>query len=729
MIAKNVEQNRDADQAQSHRDAAALRSRQRYSAVASIGDLPQVANPGRREACSRNLELFLTTYFPNSTGLRPFSEDHQRVIGRMMRGCLDGGRIINAVYRGFAKTTIAENTALWATLNGHRQFVPIFGATGGHAKRNVTSIKQELQSNELLAADYPEICQSIIAIGGAPQRTHSQHYNGELTNIEWTGEFVVLPSIRLDPDLAKSLHIPIRENGYTLGSGAILTAHGLTAASRGLRYVKKDGTKPRPDFVIIDDPQTDEIARSPGQIEGVIGLITKAILMLAGPRSNLAVVMNGTVIEADDVIDRMLDRTRYPSWNGERIGMVKSWSTAHESFWLGDYAKARNSFDVLIEDDQLRARDEATELYLKRREEADAGAQVSWEWCYDEETEASAIQHAYNVLLDCGEEAFEAECQNRPRKKLATGSVEIVPASVICSRINGRERRCVPSWAQQITSFVDVQKSSLWYVVCAFNADFTGAVLDYGCYPDQGRSYFSLSDIRKTIQRAHPGMGWEAALMVALEKLHDELLGAIWKREDGAEMRIGKAIIDSAWGESTAAINEFCRQSRFAAALLPSHGLGITAGKKPMHDYEDRPGEHAGLNWRIRQRAQGRSLFVQYDTNFWKTFVQGRLSTAIGDAGNLTLFGVKDRDEHAHRMFADHCTSEYRVRTSGYGREVDEWKISINKSDNHWWDGLVGCHVAASVLGCAPPGMSGQAKRKRLKLSELYANKYGRRAG
>jgi hypothetical protein len=44
----------------------------------------------------------------------------------------------------------------------------------------------------------------------------------------------------------------------------------------------------------------------------------------------------------------------------------------------------------------------------------DAGCLVSWEHCFDRDTELSAIQHAYNALIDDGEEVFASECQNEP---------------------------------------------------------------------------------------------------------------------------------------------------------------------------------------------------------------------------------------------------------------------------------------------------------------------------
>ena len=42
------------------------------------------------------------------------------------------------------------------------------------------------------------------------------------------------------------------------------------------------------------------------------------------------------------------------------------------------------------------------------------------------------------------------------------------------------------------------------------------------------------------------------------------------------------------------------------------------------------------------------------------------------DRGSLTLWG---RETERHMLFAEHLTTEYRVKTEGRGRKVDEWKM------------------------------------------------------
>jgi hypothetical protein len=79
---------------------------------------------------------------------------------------------------------------------------------------------------------------------------------------------------------------------------------------------------------------------------------------------------------------------------------------------------------------------------------------------------------------------------------------------------------------------------------------------------------------------------------------------------------------------------------------------------------------------------------------------------------------------HDHRLLAEHLTSEYRVKTTGRGRTVDEWKIRIPGADNHWLDALVGCAVGASMQGAVLFGTDAKPRAiKRIKLSEIQRTK------
>ena len=64
---------------------------------------------------------------------------------------------------------------------------------------------------------------------------------------------------------------------------------------------------------------------------------------------------------------------------------------------------------------------------------------------------------------------------------------------------------------------------------------------------------------------------------------------------------------------------------------------------------------------------------------------------------------------------AEHITAEYCVRTEARGWIVDEWKLRAGSPDNHWFDCLVGCAVAASMLGLSVTGPATRERKVRQK--------------
>lgn len=238
-------------------------------------------------------------------------------------------------------------------------------------------------------------------------------------------------------------------------------------------------------------------------------------------------------------------------------------------------------------------------------------------------------------------------------------------------------------------------------------------------YPDQQRHYFTLRDARLTLSAATKSGGIEGAIYAGLESLTGKLLRRDWRRDDGAMLRIDRCLIDANWGSSTDVIYQFCRQSAFAGVVMPSHGRFVGASSQPFSEYKRRPGDRVGHNWRIPNVHGKRAVrHIVYDTNYWKSFVHARLAVSMGDRGCLSLFGESPEQ---HRLLAEHLTSEYRVKTEGRGRTVDEWKLRPERGDNHWFDCLVGAAVAASMQGAVLMGTTvGPAeKRERVSFAEL----------
>jgi phage terminase large subunit GpA-like protein len=418
-----------------------------------------------------------------------------------------------------------------------------------------------------------------------------------------------------------------------------------------------------------------------------------------------------TVIQAEDLVDQLLDPVKFPAWQGERIPFVRKWADRHEDLWMEQYRLIRTAYNPDDPDDYLRARREATEFYEAHREEMDQGCEIGWPYCFEaDKGEVSAIQHAYNALIDDGEAVFASEFQNEPF--LPPEEEGQLTVDEVYARLNNLKRGDIPTSCERLTAFIDVQGKLLYYAVVAWGMDFTGYVIDYGTYPDQRRRYFMLRQATKTLQRAFPGTGQEGAWRAGLEKLTDDLISREWKRDDGVGLRISRCLIDANDGNAAGTVYDFCRQSAHAAVVMPSRGKGVTASSTPFSDYKRKAGDRISeFNWRIPAR-QGKNAvrYILFDTNYWKSFIRSRLRVAKGDPGAVTIFGKKPEP---HRMLAEQLTGEYSVRTEGRGRIVDEWQMRPSHSDNHFLDCLVGCAVAASEQGVVLPGTGGtQAKKK-----------------
>ncbi|MCO6454827.1 MAG: phage terminase large subunit family protein [Pirellulaceae bacterium] len=672
------------------------RARARNVALAiagrDIGDLPAVADSERKKQAASDFRFFCESYFPLTFHL-PWSPDHLKVIGKIEQAVLRGGLFAMAMPRGSGKTTICECACIWAVLNGHRDFVCLIGSDEGHAMDMLDSIKMELDGNDLLLEDFPEVVYPIQCLDGIANRCNGQLYKGERTHIGWTAREIVLPTMP-----------------GSVASGAIIKVAGITGRIRGMKYKRADGHTVRPSLVVLDDPQTDESARSLSQCATREGILAGAILGLAGPGKKISGIMPCTVIRPSDMADNILSRDKHPEWNGERTKMVYSFP-AEEKKWAR-YGELRG--------ESLRAHGDirlATEFYAADREAMDAGAEIAWPERYNHD-ELSAIQHAMNLRLQ-DEAAFFAEYQNEPLPEETSESNEL-SADQIAGKTNRMPRRAVPVGCNHVTMFIDVQANLLFFVVAAWEDDFTGYVIDYGTFPDQQRPYFTLRDARFTLPLATKASGIEGAIYAGLEQLTSSYLGREWRRDDGAMLRIERCLIDANWGSSTDVVYQFCRQSAHAGVVMPSHGRFVGASSQPFSEYKRRPGDRIGHNWRMPNVAGKRAVrHVVYDTNFWKSFVHARLAVSLGDRGCLSLFG--DSPE-LHRLLAEHLASEYRVKTEGRGRTVDEWKARPERGDNHWFDGLVGCAAAASIQGAVLAGAGGAVqppKRERISFAEL----------
>ncbi|HKQ49677.1 MAG TPA: terminase gpA endonuclease subunit [Phycisphaerae bacterium] len=664
-----------------------------------IGELPAVVKPERKAKAEKDFRYFCEQYFPKTFCL-PWSDDHLKIVKLIEQVVLVGGQFAIALPRGGGKTVLCETASVWALLYGHRRFVAIVGPDEGHAMDRVKNLRTEFEHNDLLYEDFPEVCVPIRKLECVNQRRLL--YRDVYVHLEFTAKRIILPSIP-----------------GSKAAGAIIETAGITGQIRGMNYKMRDGTSLRPSLCIVDDPQTRESAHSPSQCAQRERIINGDILGLAGPGASISVLLPCTVIQPEDLAERLLDREKNPQWHGQRTKMVYAWPK-NDELW-SRYAALRRDAQRTCGGNLVQIAEECKAFYAKHREQMDEGMAVAWSHRRKDD-ELSAVQHAWNLRIDLKDEAFMAEYQNEPLKS-ESDSLPALTADFIAGKTNGIKRGIVPLQAHHLVAFVDVHDALLYWTVAAFGDDFTGWVVDYGTYPDQKKRSFTLAKATQTMALRAPGAGKEGAIRAGLDALAARLLDREWHREDASGVRVERCLVDTGYVPDV--VYDFVRHSAHASILLGSRGFGIGAKNRPITEYSRKAAERLGWNWIVAPTADRRTRYIRFDTNHWKSFLQARLAATHGDRASLSLFG---RDPRDHDLFAQHLTGEYAVLVTANGRTVAEWSPSP-QHENHWLDCVVGCCVAASLCGAKLEGASSQrVVRKRKSFAELQQQAQQRRA-
>lgn len=632
-------------------------------------ELPECANPERRERGRHSLLDFARDYFPNRCKL-PFADFHRSGLETMQQCTEHGGLFAVAWPRGSGKTALAEIAIIRAILYGFRRFVVFIGATEKAAQNSLRKIQKEIETNPLLLADFRGACYPVRALERITHRAKGQTLDGKPTFIEWTSDSITFPTVP-----------------GSVSSGAIIRAAGLTGAFRGLNVLDSDGNQVRPDLLAIDDAQTRESAGSLTQTDDRESLILDDALGLVDPTMVISAFFLCTVIQPGDLADRFLSPERHPEWQGARTRMLTHFPKRMD-LW-DQYAEVwRTSFR-----EGHRGR-QATEFYTQRREEMDDGAGVSWPDRV-KKGDLSAVQTAMNLYYS-NSRGFWAEYQNEPKGAELSGGAKQLTPDAVTSRLSNVQRFAVHGDCARITAFIDVGQHLLWFAVMAWTERFGGYVIDYGAWPRQSRSLFAANDPRPGIGdiEAWRNLGDKERVFAALNDCISEICGRVYQRIGGGEMRIERLLVDSGWESQT--VYQCVQRSPFSSILYPSKGIGRSSVSRGVSEWKPRPGERKGYHWRLTTGEYGRTRAVQFDPDAWKTFMHGALTAPAGGAAGVYFFGAASS---AHELIAAHCVAERSEPVTVRGATFDKWQITPDRPDNHLWDCLVGAAVAASVTG------------------------------
>lgn len=667
-----------------YRDAQAdlMRAKRQSARIVVV---PKCQDRERRELLESDDIEWLLWYFATESGCESpftykFTGQQTEMIAAIRAAIMHGGDQAIAASRGEGKTTIAERLTLKYTLQGSLKFTVLFAATGSAAEDSLDAIKCDLENNERLLADYPEVCVPVAALENTPNRAHYQLVSGDRhdtgspyeaaqSKFTWCGPEVVMPKVPGSPS-----------------AGAIIATRGLDSAVRG---VKKKGK--RVDLALIDDPDTEETARSEDQSKKLEDRIDKAIAGLGSQRRRVSRVMLTTLQSRISASYRFTDAEAKPSWKGKRFRFLLS---------KPDRLDLWEEYTQLLQQDWRNAKagaptNLAMELYAVNRAEMDRGAVVANPNRFTP-SELSALQFYYNEIARTSADAVSTEYDNDPPEE--AGPIESGITSYRVQRqVSGYPRREVPPGCTELTRGVDCKKTGLHWVVRAWRPDGTGFVIDYGFKDTHGTVKGREGEEDQAAKAAN-----DVAIRRAILELVEEGKAVEYKNADGEQFDIKLTLIDSRYRMN--AVFSSCLEA--GLGVYPVLGFGKSAGCwRPTFTAYNRhtAAEKPGDNWNMKR--EGKVWVVHANADHWKAWEHDRWMTDPTLPGCLKLFGIGSHerrlsfDEQGHHAYSRHIVAEVEVEEMVKGVLKRYWKPKPGHGQNHYLDASYYSDVAANILG------------------------------
>ena len=660
-----------------NREARGKRSTLYSSSVNEVGVVPALPPEimAERERYKHDLNAALQEVFPESTGLKPFGKvqiDSTKFLQYIMH---NKGRLVMLEPRAYAKTTRITNCALMCALEGVQPYIVVVASSQKKAEDILDDIKTELTTNDKLMEMYPATTSCFRHLSRSSQKSRRQTYGGEFTYIENSLDALHFPAVPGEPSTCCIIQTRPATNLKGL-------KHKIPSGPLKGRVI-------RPTLYIFDDPQTEDEAASPKMRSKIIKNIKRSALKGGTHQNPVSAVMAVTPVEYGDVAWHFVHKE--DSFDLVRYKMVEAWPAkeVEDTMWYGKYVELRSNFDKEIRGDRRKARKEARQYVMDNFEIMHAGSEVTWEHAFnndDPQYEISALQHAYNIIIDDGVEDFEYECQcNTEYGVYEEGETMHCPVAEIIQKTNVFAKRVVPQGCSQIVTHIDVNKNFLSYVTIASPPKLRPYVIDYGTWPEQtGR--FSKSKIINPLKNLYPEpTDYRDVLYLACIDLFQFLAQMKYTREDGVKRKNNVIGIDMRFEEVY--ISRACRETPFSNVVLPCWGTFVGPDDDPLHERGYPEGVQVYENCVEVPNRDNTLDILKIDVNYFKTELHRALNKVLGTAGSMSLY------DGNHLLFGEHCNSEYPSRVPGKKeiRTKIQWFEKGKQIDNEYFDNGSGC--------------------------------------
>ena len=215
--------------------------------------LPEAEREQRVGRAEKDFWFFGKTYFPHYMSAAPAAMHYELVASWQAWDEVE----VDRLPRGFAKTTLAQIFVAWCGVFKQKHFALFIGKSDETAAETVQAIAVEFEVNERIIQDF-----------------------GELKTADWSDD-----------------------RGYRLKTGMWMLPVGRGGGIRG----RKKGAH-RPDLVIADDLEDEELVRNPKRVRQLLKWWLQAVLntMAAGGKA----IWLGTSLHQKSALDMLLD----PEW-------------------------------------------------------------------------------------------------------------------------------------------------------------------------------------------------------------------------------------------------------------------------------------------------------------------------------------------------------------------------------------------------------------------------------
>lgn len=629
----------------------------------------KVKNPARKKEAAGSLVAFAESYFtkpPNeekypskhpliSAALSPA---HLHVVGDMQEVILESGNEAVVAPRGFGKDTWALIAILWGAMNGHIPFAVFACYTLDQAATRINAIKSQLEINQWLAEDYPEVIDPIRALERSYMRANLQTYNGSPTYITF-GQQIILPSIP-----------------KSKASGAIIIPASLSASVRGLNI---DGQ--RPTHVFVSDPQTRATAKSLDETEKIMSVINADFGGLGSHTEPCSFFPLMTIIKKGDVADQLTDRKKNPAYRGIRYQAVSRWPDG----WGEDSPDESRPWAMWLKYFELKDYDAnqepptrtAYQFYKDNRAKMDAGFDVYWDAHISrkgrdgEPLELSGQQHLMNIYWERGHDAFFTEMQNDPPE---TEVLEKLDPEAVAKRLSEFPQGTVPPGSRLVQA-IDFQARYMQYQVVALRDDFSGVVIDYANMALPGAIGTEVNALAAS-EDDQVKQAIEQAIEEGLIQRRDELQHSPYRDADGRAYEIELTLVDT--GYMPRPIYQFVRASGQRWRAIKGEGFRHARPSPTV-----KVGEHYHAQF---DQVSGIWLY-HLDSDELKHAALARYTQDVGTPGAFQLFAAQPRN---HMDFARQITRE---------PWDPEKRKFIKKGANHQFDNTAMCICAGEMIG------------------------------